>query len=98
QCRKLCSEGLEDEHRTSVTRNFHDRAPVHSRLRESYPLAKRLNPSTLMHTTILQTQCWGVYLLATAHCPRSFRGQPHSLDKTVMVPLLGSQAWGNPLA
>ena len=52
QCRKLCPEGMEDKHHTSVTRNFHDRAPVHSRLRESYPLAKRLNPSTLMHTTI----------------------------------------------
>jgi hypothetical protein len=98
QCRKLCPEGLEDEHRTSVTRNFHDRAPIHRRLRESYPLAKRLNPSTLMHTTILQTQCRGVYLLVTAHGHGSVRGHLHSLNKTVMAPLLGSQDRGNPLA
>src|SRR5437899_6019733 len=67
QCRKLCPEGLEDEHRPSVTWDFHDRAPVHGRLRESHPLAKRLNPSALMHTTILQTQCWVVYLLVEVY-------------------------------
>src|SRR5215510_7758553 len=98
QCRKLCPEGLEDEHYTSVTRNFHDRAPVHSRLRDSYPLAKRLNPSTLMHTTILHTQCRGGYLLVPAHGHGTVRGHLHTLNKTVMTPRLGSQTWGNPLA